>query len=348
MCLLITQTATSPILSNEWLKDFYSYNSDGVGIMRSDDGNLIVEKILPKNADDFINFYHDHIAGHDCAFHLRMKTHGHIDLSNCHPYMVLNKAEHGRDLWLMHNGILHTGNDADLARSDTYHYINNYLLPILAKNPDFAFTTHFAELIGDHIGISNKFVMMDNLGNQQVINQSEGYYWAGLWLSNTYAWTASDSASKTAEIDPEIIYNQSMELPTAKKSWQYNSYGYDYEMGSYKSYDRTDYRDFDPVGKSSYKPKSAYQDESALDDIEIILDDLGASSYHQAGSIPFNDAIEFVDYYNIESFYDLAMMLMDQRIQEDFFLNCIYDFDLAENSFPWLKNERSEAIAYAS
>jgi len=347
MCLLITQTATSPILSDEWLKDFYSYNSDGVGMMRSDDGILIVEKILPKSAHEFIDFYHQHIAGHDCAFHLRMKTHGHIDLSNCHPYMVLNQADHGRDLWLMHNGILHTGNDADLTMSDTYHYINDYLLPILAKNPQFAFTTQFAELIGDHIGVSNKFVMMDNLGNQQVINQSEGYHWAGLWLSNTYAWTASDSASKSPEIDPETIYNQSMELPETKKSWQYNSkgYGYDYDLNSYTSYDRTEYNSIDPVGKSTYKPKSAYNDESVLDDLEIILDDLGASSYHQAGSIPFNDAIEFVDNYNIESFYDLAMMVLDGRIGEDFFLNCVYDFDLAENSFPWLKNERSAEMA---
>lgn len=347
MCLLITQTQNSPILSNEWLIDFFSYNSDGVGIMRAENNELIVEKILPKNASEFISFYHDHIAGHDCAFHLRMKTHGHIDLSNCHPYMVLNQADHGRDLWLMHNGILHTGNNADLSMSDTYHYINDYLKPILAKNPDFAFTTQFAELIGDHIGTSNKFVLMDNCGNQQVVNQSEGYYWAGLWLSNTYAWTASDSASKEIEINPEIIYHQSLELPQTKKSWQYNSYsyGYDYDLNSYTSYDRTEYNSIDPVGKSSYKKKSALVDESMLDDLEMILDDLGASSYHQAGSIPFADAIEFVDYYNIESFYDLAMMLMDQRIGEDFFIQCIYDFELAEQSFIWLKSEKSAEFA---
>lgn len=343
MCLLITQTKTSPILSDEWLKDFFSYNSDGVGVMRSADNELIVEKILPKNADEFISFYHDHIAGTDCAFHLRMKTHGHIDLSNCHPYMVLNQSEHGRDLWLMHNGILHTGNSADTAMSDTFHYINDYLKPMLAGNPDFAFTTQFAELVGDHIGVSNKFVLMDNLGNQQVVNQSEGYYWAGLWLSNTYAWTASDSASKTAEIDPEVIYQQALELPVSKKSWQYNSYGYgyDYSTNAYSSYDRTDYSD--PVGAS----KSIHADESMIDDIEMILDDLGTSSFHEAGSMPLVDAIEFCNYYNVECFYDLAMMVNDGRMSEDWFLQCIYDFELAENSFAWLKSERAE-ITYAS
>jgi predicted glutamine amidotransferase len=342
MCLLITQTKTSPILSDEWLKDFFSYNSDGVGVMRSENNELIVEKILPKSAAEFISFYQAHIAGNDCAFHLRMKTHGHIDLSNCHPYMVLNQAEHGRDLWLMHNGILHTGNSADISMSDTFHYINDYLKPMIAKNPDFVFTTQFAELIGDHIGASNKFVLMDNLGNQQIVNQSEGYYWAGLWLSNTYAWTASDNASKTVEIDPELIYTQSLEKPTSKKSWQYNSYsyGYDYSSNAYSSYDRTNYSD--PVGSA----KSVNADTSMLDDIEMILDDLGASAYHDAGSMPLADAIEFCTYYNVESFYDLAMMVTDGRMSEDFFLDCLYDYDLAENSFLWLKTERNE-IQYA-
>ena len=34
MCLLITQKSTSPALSDEWLKNFYSFNSDGVGVMQ--------------------------------------------------------------------------------------------------------------------------------------------------------------------------------------------------------------------------------------------------------------------------------------------------------------------------
>ena len=103
MCLLVVQPATAPSLTQAWLEDFYSSNSDGVGIMRAVDGELIIEKILPVNAQEFVDFYRNHIDGHDCAFHLRMKTHGNIDMENCHPYEVFNKAEHGLDVWLMHN-----------------------------------------------------------------------------------------------------------------------------------------------------------------------------------------------------------------------------------------------------
>jgi hypothetical protein len=193
MCLLITQSQHSPKLSDAWLEDFYDYNSDGVGVMYVNNGNLVIEKVLPENAHQFVAFYREHIEGRDCAFHLRMRTHGDTDLENCHPYEVLNQAEHGIDLWLMHNGVLATGNSKDTSKSDTWHYIRDYLRPMLADNPGYAFTQGFADIIGTHIGSSNKFVLMDDQGRVAVINRSSGVYWAGLWLSNTYAWTAAKS-----------------------------------------------------------------------------------------------------------------------------------------------------------
>jgi hypothetical protein len=81
-----------------------------------------------------------------------MRTHGDIDLLNCHPYEILNRAEHGLDLWLMHNGVLATGNRADITKSDTWHYIQDYLKPMLASNPDFAFHPSFKALIPDPFG----------------------------------------------------------------------------------------------------------------------------------------------------------------------------------------------------
>lgn len=63
MCLLVNQQSTSPILSDEWLTDFYSYNPDGIGVMYANNGELIVKKLLPKSAEDFIAFYREFIAG---------------------------------------------------------------------------------------------------------------------------------------------------------------------------------------------------------------------------------------------------------------------------------------------
>lgn len=326
MCLLVTQTKISPKLTHEWLKDFYSYNADGIGVMRSNGSDLIIEKILPKDADDFINFYEKHIFGYDCAFHLRMKTHGNIDLINCHPYEILNKAEHGIDLWLMHNGILHTDNKEDLTKSDTWHYIKNYLVPMLAKNPDFAFTDPFCEIIADHIGSSNKFVLMDNLGRQSVINKDQGVYWAGLWLSNTYAWSASQSATATAENDLTIWENQILENPDKPKL--------SYQPYSYGSYYSNDYY---------YKQNSHNLDNNYIDrEIDITVNDFFELGYDKAGSLSYTQAKRFIARFGLASFQDIAIMVLDNQIDEHTFIRSISDFAYAKNIFEWLSSEESK------
>ena len=251
MCLLVVQPASAPSLTQEWLEDFYSSNADGVGIMRSVDGELLIEKILPKNAQEFVEFYNNHIDGYDCAFHLRMKTHGNIDMENCHPYEVFNSAEHGLDVWLMHNGILGTGNAGDVTKSDTWHYIRDYLRPMLANNLDFAFTDAFAEIVGDHIGASNKFVIMDSTGRVQTVNQTSGVYWGGRWLSNTYAWASPTGVPKDY-VDSAELAVQQIEAEPYKAVWKTSGsksykqwtggYGASYGAGGYDSrYDSDDY-----------------------------------------------------------------------------------------------------------
>jgi len=332
MCLLITQSKISPKLSHLWLKDFYSYNADGIGVMRSKNNQLIIEKILPKDSDDFINFYEKHIYGYECAFHLRMKTHGNIDLINCHPYEILNKSDHGIDLWLMHNGILHTDNKADITKSDTWHYIKNYLVPMLAKNPDYAFTESFNEIISDHIGSSNKFVIMDNLGRQTVINQDQGIYWAGLWLSNTYAWSASNTATESPQNDLAIWENQILENPDKPTIYNY-SYDYDYKNYNY-----------------GYKSYPKYESINSIDtandyidrELDLIINDFFDLNYDKAGSLSYTQAKRFIVKFGLSSFQDLSIMVMDNQIDENTFIRSISDFAYAKNIFDWLSIEESK------
>ena len=326
MCLLVKQSATSPILSNEWLEDFYSFNSDGVGIMAVNHGDLIIRKVLPQSAKDFIDFYHSEIAGRDCAFHLRMRTHGDIDLDNCHPYEVLTRSVHGIDLWLMHNGILSTGNKADETKSDTWHYINDYLKPMLSANPDFAFTPAFAEIVGEHIGASNKFILMDNEGRQTVINQSSGVYWAGLWLSNTYAWSATRSASKSPIKGHKKQIKQSKEKPDPKPiytSKYASNYGYMDYYGSGSGLDNSelDYNEwYDMV----------------FNEIEIYLDDLKYMGFPHAGKLSSSKALDFIEKFSLEDFKEICEMVLDKAIDEEWFIKVMTDHKLALECFPYL------------
>jgi hypothetical protein len=311
MCLLVTQSKSSPILSDAWLTDFYDFNSDGVGVMFANNGDLVIKKIIPKTAEEFIQFYRADIQGRDCAFHLRMRTHGEIDLANCHPYEVLNRAEHGIDLWLMHNGILSTGNKANIKMSDTWHYINDYLKPMLAGNPDFAFHPAFKALVADHIGDSNKFVLMDNEGRQVVINQGEGVYWGGLWLSNTYAWSASSSAGNHP-VNAKKAKKQVKEMPEVRSIYKYSSYA----MNTY-----------DYMGKGDYSTNDEYIVQSNLDDLEYC----GISHGVSVGM-----GLDFVDEFGMDSFLDVIDQAMDRSIDGEWFTKVMGDHARAREVFPYL------------
>lgn len=348
MCLLVTQNSTSPVLSNDWLIDFHSSNSDGVGVMYANDGELIIQKILPKSAQDFIEFYHSNIKGKNCAFHLRMKTHGDIDLENCHPYEVLNMADHGIELWLMHNGILSTGNKADTSKSDTWHYIRDFLRPMLIENPEFAFHPSFSDIVGKHIGSSNKFVLMDNEGRIATINQEAGVYWAGLWLSNTYAWSASKSASDTPCTNAKEAKAQAKEKPV-----KYAPFPKSYDVNSY--YDsRSDYFDGEYRGASSYRWEDGEDDgftypngESCFEDsFFIMLEEFEIMALYKASTLTYRQAMRFVDNFDEASFFDLAYSCIDGDIDEDSFYRCMHDFLFARECFPFLN--RLSDLSYAN
>ena len=184
MCLLVKQPA-STVFTDEFLKDVYSKNQDGFGIMYAEAGKVHVFKCLPTNAAEFIDFYRKHAEGKDCVWHARMQTHGDVDLENCHPYRVTDT------IWMSHNGVLSTGNDADATRSDTWHFIRNVLSPSLQSDPDLILDQDWLDFIGSMIGGSNKFGFVRADGEIAIVNQRSGVEFVGAWLSNTYAWSAN-------------------------------------------------------------------------------------------------------------------------------------------------------------
>ena len=182
MCLLVQQT-TSSNFTDEFLADVFNKNQDGLGVMYAEDDKLHIFKCLPANAQEFIGFYRAHAEGKSCVWHARMQTHGDIDFDNCHPYMVTS------DVWLAHNGILSTGNAADKTKSDTWHFIKNFIRPALIGNPELLTDPEWQKFVGEIIGRSNKFALVRNDGEIVVINASAGVNYENAWLSNTYAWS---------------------------------------------------------------------------------------------------------------------------------------------------------------
>lgn len=181
MCILIHHPVGS-VLTDAHFEDFYDRNPDGFGaIVNNSHGVQVIKHV--GTLEEVQQLYRDHVMGYDAVIHMRWRTHGDINLDNCHPYEVVP------GMWMSHNGILSTGNSADPTRSDTWHYIQNFLRPILLENPELIHVPAFQTYIGNHIGYNNKFGFMTDDGRSVIINRGAGIEHQGVWFSNTYAWT---------------------------------------------------------------------------------------------------------------------------------------------------------------
>ena len=125
---------------------------------------------------------------------------------------------------MMHNGILHTGNAADTSKSDTWHFIRDYLSSPVAEYPALVHNEKFLDMIAEFIG-DNRFVFMDGDGKMSHVNYDQGVEHDGLWFSNTYAWRPS-------RLIPS--YQYSTKYPSRHYDWLDDD-KYDNAYGGYRS-----------------------------------------------------------------------------------------------------------------
>jgi len=186
LCLLLTGKSSAVratlLHTTGLIEDIFTSNADGIGVMYGTSKGLKISKTLPNSAAEAVVFLSKlPMDDREVAIHFRWRTHGDINLEQCHPYEVNETTA------LMHNGVLETGNKADPTKSDSWHFIENYLktIPIDALHDE-----GFAALLGDYID-NNRFAIMSGDGRLTVINKHQGIEHGGVWFSNTYAWTPS-------------------------------------------------------------------------------------------------------------------------------------------------------------
>ena len=244
MCLIITGKSSkvrSTLLDTHGLmSDIFTSNPDGIGFMYGTAKGLKVTKTLPKNLGD-ANAFIQRLPNDDreIAIHFRWTTHGKTDMVNCHPYDVIPGF-----IAMMHNGILHTGNAADKDKSDTWHFINDYLHTAVSASPELVYDAGFVSMMEEFIG-NNRFVFMNGEGRMQHVNFDQGIEHDDLWFSNTYAWSPS-------------------RLIPSYKSATLKSYSY---TGSYGSYMDDEYDEmYDYNASFGIKPRSVSAHSAAYDE----------------------------------------------------------------------------------
>ena len=173
MCIAIYKPQDK-ILSQATLKECYDSNPDGAGFMYAQNKKLHIEKGF-FSYDSFYKAYKEH-EHKQTVIHFRIKTHGKIDTTNCHPFAVNNA------IGFVHNGIINGFGDTN--HSDTIGFNNAILQPLVHKWGNLAlFQDPIINLIEGRIGYS-KLVFLDRHGNHKIMNEGKGVWDDGVWYSN--------------------------------------------------------------------------------------------------------------------------------------------------------------------
>jgi len=191
MCLLIHKPSAAAV-PDALLDSAADYNPHGYGLMAFvDGGTLVVERRADTKKSELLALYRE-FRDYECVWHLRYRTSGAIDEPNTHPIRITPQ------LYLAHNGTVNLQR-RDPQRSDTWHLVDDYLRPVLARRPELLHDEFFQELVTTWCGPHNKFVFMDGESHRTVIvNRAGGVEVEGLWLSNTRWFDASRFAWRQA------------------------------------------------------------------------------------------------------------------------------------------------------
>jgi hypothetical protein len=225
MCIAIYKPE-GKIIPYATLKECYDSNPDGAGFMYAEDKKLHIEK----GFFSLQSFYEAYVKHQDkqAVLHFRIKTHGKIDTTNCHPFAVNNS------LGFVHNGVISGFGDAN--HSDTIGFNNGVLQPLVNKWGNLAlFQDPMKDLIESRIGYS-KLIFLDRHGNHNILNEAKGVWDDGVWYSNTsykpYVAPATPSYSKStydwknkswydSDVDNYYGYSASKVAPIKAKAATY-------------------------------------------------------------------------------------------------------------------------------
>lgn len=222
MCIAILNTAGT--IKQKTFKHCWDNNPDGGGMAYAKDGKIKVVKEL-KCWKELCKQYEQVRSENPEAnilLHFRIATHGKINETNCHPFLV-NKS-----LGFIHNGMIYgKGLEVSKEFSDTYLF-NQTILKRLPQN--FLKNEAILKLLEEYIGFS-KVIFLDGKNDWAILNEDAGHWKDDNWFSNS-----------TYKAQPKLVYSS---FPKATK----NSY-FDFKSKTFWEEELTP--------KQIYNPKFNY------------------------------------------------------------------------------------------
>jgi predicted glutamine amidotransferase len=249
MCLIIKATNPKTVSQSD-LKEAYTTNSDGFGIMFVDNNKIVSDKIKPNNFDQVKQLFNKYKnINKPIGLHFRFCTNGLTNIENAHPFKIT------KNIYLMHNGPKLPIPIIDNNMSDTHQFIKYYLKPILLNKPALIYDSKFQENLAEFIG-NDKILFLDSEQNKFVIiNEQEGNYKNDNWYSNTY-W------KKTNLINYHNYFSHN----------DYGNYKNSYLNEEEEEFEFNQDQQFDKI-KSINSVQDIVDNKLDIDDLEILVRD---------------------------------------------------------------------------
>ncbi len=191
MCLIVFKENKDSVFTNRNFKTMITRNSDGLGLMWRENGRVRTEKCMGTPSEKF-KLCRKYRNLPTYAMHARIRTHGLTNEANCHPYEIMNMDKGDPiDLYMMHNGMISAAPDTNKDMSDTWHYVEYVLKPLIKSNVDLLWNNEWIQnMISKDIGFS-KLLFMRSDGEAKdavlVLNFKNGTERNGCWLSNDHS-----------------------------------------------------------------------------------------------------------------------------------------------------------------
>lgn len=227
MCLIAVKTTPSETFNYDAFLTAAQRNSDGTGIMYPKEGRIIHRKLGGKLSEqDNKSLYDEFIAQPRAALHVRFTTHGKTDDDNAHPFEILSIDKGDPvDLFMMHNGVISNAPKVKDGMSDTWHFVEFMLKPMLKADPYILVNPYIKAMIKDFIGAC-RLAFMYGDGTTVLVEDSQcnrDPKYGGVWLSNR------------SYLTPSTITTPSKNTVNNSNKFQgRRAYGYDW-------YDENDY-----------------------------------------------------------------------------------------------------------
>lgn len=196
MCIIAAKPAGVEMPNYEYIRNMFSNNDDGAGIMYAANGKVHIEKGFMKEVDftkrlaELSEIYN--LKDMSMVMHFRITTHGGTKPENCHPFPItdskgmLKKLRCRTDVGVAHNGIIDI-TPKDKTISDTMEYIASQMAPLKRAVPNFYKNKDLLEMI--YNAIDSKMVIMNEKGDLIYIGtfiEEDGVKYSNLSYAYSY------------------------------------------------------------------------------------------------------------------------------------------------------------------